>query len=331
MRARREQGFVLVTTLWVLAAITLGAAFFAEQVDRARQLARDAQEAAQALTDMENTRAEVLFRLATMDLSIHGLGPDPALSLRLDDRAYRGTGGDVVSLQDQRGLINLNFADREVLARVIGRFGVAAEHRDSLLDALQDFIDLDEFRRLNGAEARQYEERGLPPPMNDWLLAPQQLRAVLGWREQEGLWRSPRFLQLVTTAPVGVFNPNTAPAEVLASLPGSSDEIAELVVRQRRLSPMVSWTMLGELTGQQPRDLESVSWTPGDSIRVTQRARRIPWMLQYSVTLTPASPSAPWQIDYHAKSAAAVPTQDESQLPPLPSRAPTAIAGAAPF
>jgi DNA uptake protein ComE-like DNA-binding protein len=325
---RGARGFVLVATLWILAAITIAAAFFAEEVDRSRELARRAQLAAQGLADMESTRAEILFRFATTDLSIEGLGPRGS-AMRLDDHAYRGTGGDLVRLQDHRGLFNVNYPDREMLARLIGQFGVPPERRDPMIDALLDFIDVDDFRRLNGAEARQYADAGLPPPANDWLSTPHQLRSVYGWREQGGLWASPRFLQVVTAARVGVFNPNTAPVEVLASLRGSSAEIAAAIVRQRQAAPLYSWEPIGGLTGFPPEDVETVVWVPGDSVRVTQQARNVPWVIQYGVTLTPASPNAPWRIDYHAKSAAAVPIDDEKDVSPLPARIAQPAAGAA--
>lgn len=327
---RRESGFVLVATLWIVAAITIAAAFFADQVDRARQLALRAQQAAQALIDIENTRSEIILRLATTDLSIVGLGP-PGAAIRLDNQPYRGTGDDFVRLQDHRGLVNINHPDEEVVARLLAQFGVLAEQRGPLMDTLVDYIDLDDLRRLNGAESAQYAALGLPPPPNDWLASPYQLRNIIGWRDQRGMWSTPRFLQLVSTARASSFNPNTAPVEVLASLPGSSRAIAEQLIEQRRNMPFVSWAPIAALTGYQPRDIENISWTASPSIRVTQQARHLPWMLQFSVSLTPTSQEAPWRIDYHVRSAIDATFENDKDTTALPPRTAQPAAAATAF
>lgn len=314
-----QGGFVLATTVWLLAAIVIGAAFFAERVQRSRDLARQHRQMAQSLLLTESTRSEVLFRLATTDVSIYGLGA-PGEAIALDDRPYRGTGEDSVRLQDERGLLNVNFPQPAMLSQLLGQFGVPPDQRDPLLDALLDYIDPDDFRRLNGAEAKQYEEQGLPRPPNDWLTTPYELRNIIGWRDQPGLWKTPRFLQVVSAARLGVFNPNTAPAEVLASLPGSNLDIAARLIERRAAAPLTSWQPIADLTGFVPLDQESIAWTPADHVRITQKARGLPWMLQFSVSLTPTSAVAPWRIDYYVRSAIDVPLENEKDIASLPQR-----------
>ncbi|HET9579613.1 MAG TPA: type II secretion system protein GspK [Usitatibacter sp.] len=314
-----QGGFVLATTVWLLAAIVIGAAFFAERVQRSRDLTRQHRQMAQSLIVTESTRSEVLFRLATTDVSIYGLGP-PGQAIALDDRAYKGTGDDSVRLQDERGLLNVNFPDSGMMSQLLGQFGVPPDRRDPLIDTLRDYTDVDDFRRLNGAEAKQYEEQGLPPPPNDWLTTPYELRNIIGWRDQPGLWKTPRFLQVVSAARLGVFNPNTAPAEVLASLPGSNMEIAARLIQQRNLAPLTSWQPIADLTGFMPADQESIAWTPAEHVRITQKARGLPWMLQFSVSLTPTSAVAPWRIDYYVRGAIDVPLENEKDIASLPPR-----------
>ena len=320
MSRNNQHGFVLVTTLWILAAITIGVAYFSERVDRSRMQALQTQQLAESLVDIADTRAEVLFRLGTTGFSVHGLGGSAADAIRLDDRPYRGTGDDVVRLQDNRGLLNLNLLDAELLLRLLGQFGVPAENQGPMLDALQDYIDTDDLRRLNGAEAREYEMLSLPPPANDWLVTPYQLQNIIGWRNQAGLWKDQRFLQLVTTSRVNWFNPNTAPLEVLASLPGSSRVIAEKIVEFRRDIPFVSTAQLANLAGIPGLNEESVMFFPSNSIRITQQSKNLPWMVQYSVTLTPTSNIAPWRIDYYAKNAAESLVENEKEIALLPAR-----------
>lgn len=312
-------GFVLATTLWVMAAIVIGASYFANQVDQSRGLTLQAQQAAESLAELESTRAEVLFRLATTGFSSYGLGESHATSIRLDDSAYRGTGVDIVRLQDGRGLLNLNFPDRALWGRLLARFGVPSDQHDSMLDKLQDYIDSDDLRRLNGAESAEYAALGLPPPINDWLLTPYQIRGILGWQDQRDLWL-PQFLQLVTAARVEGFNPNTAPIQVLACLPGSSKEIAQMIKKRRIEVPFTSIEQLTALIGTMNMDSESILFFPSMNVRVTQQSEKLPWAYQFSVTLTPISSLAPWRIDYFMKSAVVKPVENEKELIPLPER-----------
>ena len=317
---RQQQGFVLVVTLWMLAVITIGAAYFAERVASSVSLARQTQQATEALLEMSSTRSEILFRLGTTPASVFGLGPTPQSAIALDNRAYRGSGNDIVRLQDSCGLINVNFIQPEMLRRLLGQMGVAAENRDALLDTLNDYIDADDLRRLNGAESAEYVARGLPLPPNDWLVTPWQLQNIIGWREQAALWRDQRLPEIVTTARVLGFNPNTAPRETLAALPGSSLEIADNLIKMRTLRAFTSLSQLSGVAGQLGLDSDSVVFFSGGSIRLTQESDKIPWALHYQITLTPTADRAPWRFDYYIKTGATPSAQNANQPFPLPER-----------
>ena len=321
----QQQGFVLVVTLWILAIITIGAAYFAERVANSVSLARQTQQATEAFVEMSSTRAEVLFRLGTTPTSIFGLGPTRPSAIALDNRPYRGSGNDIVRLQDSRGLINVNFIQPEMLRRLLGQMGVAAENRDALLDTLRDYIDTDDLRRLNGAESAEYAARGLPLPPNDWLVTPWQLQNIIGWREEAALWKDQRLLEIVTTARIFGFNPNTAPREALAALPGSSPEVADNLIKMRTKSPLISLIQVDSLSGPAGLDPESLLFFPGDNIRLTQESDKIPWALQFQITLTPRADPAPWRFDYYIKTGAILSAQNANQPLPLPLPARVAL------
>lgn len=321
---RRQEGFVLAVTLWMLAIITIGAAYFAERVAGSIELARQSRQSTETLLDFHSTRAEILFRLVSTSFSIYGLGPAPESAIALDNRPYRGVGEDIVRLQDSRGLINVNFAQPAMLLRLLGQMGVPAENRDALLDALNDYTDTDDLRRLNGAEAAEYRERGLPQPPNDWLVTPWQLRSIIGWREQAVLWKDQKLAGIFTTARVIGFNPNTAPREALAALPGSNPEIADNLIRLRAAHPLVSVAQLGGLVGQ---DEDSLIFFPGGTILLTQESEKTPWSLYSQIALTPAADRAPWRIDYTLKAGVTSRAQHANKPLPLPRR--TAISASA--
>lgn len=312
-----EHGYILVATLWLLAVITIAAGYFAERVGRAIALAQQRQDAAEQLVEFANTRAELLYRLGTVYFSQHGLGQPPA-TLALDDRPYRGSGSDVVRLQDMRGLLNVNFVERNMLLNLFGQFGVPAERRDALLDALLDYTDDDDLRRLNGAEVAEYAAAGLPPPANNYLISPHQLKNIIGWRDQASFWREPGLLRLVTTSRIAGFNPNTAPLEVLACLPGVTRETAAAAIKLRGETPLVSTAALpGLIPGAY--DPEALIFFPANSIRVTQQGGKLPWALQFAVTLTPGSETGPWRIDYTSKTPVSYPVDNVEKIQKLPT------------
>ena len=317
MAANAQRGFVLVATLWILAVITIAASYFAERVGHSIELARQKQETTAQLVEFANTRAEVLYRLGTTRITFYGLGNPPAIAL--DDRPYRGSSEDIVRLQDNRGLLNLNFVERNMMPRLLGQLGVPIEKRDAMIDTLLDYVDMDDLRRLNGAEKLEYEALGLPPPPNDWLASPYQLRNIIGWRDKPELLAS--LLRFVTTNQLFGFNPNTAPPEVLASLPGGSPETAAAIIRMRNEKPLYSAApMPGFIAGV--LDPEFLFFFPSDSIRITQQSKKIPWSEQYSLTLTPRSESAPWRVDYHVKTTVTYPPENADKIQKLPAWAP---------
>lgn len=316
MGRRDERGYVLAVTIWVLATIAMAATFLAERSGRALALAQQRQEIAEQRRAFSDTRAEVIFRLATVPITVEGLGAGPAISL--DDRPYRGTGEDVVRLQDNRGLLNLNFFDDGMLLRLLGQLGVAAQRRSALIDALRDYTDDDDLRRLNGAEAAQYRAAGLPAPPNDFLATPMQLRSVLGWRDEVSLWKRDVLLRLVTTARVAGFNPNTAPAELLSVLPGIDPQAAAAVVEARKVAPLRSLQQLPGPAAGLRLDNDYFLFAPANSVRLTHQHPKFPWMEQFSITMTPNDPRAPWRIDYFGRTAVSYVIDNADKISSLP-------------
>lgn len=323
-----QRGYVLAATLWMLALVAVAATYFAERVARSVELARQSREMTEALGELEAGRAEILFRLATESFSEAGLGTGNA-AIVLDNRPYRFGRSSLLRFQDERGLLNVNFVEPALVMNLLGQIGVPSNRWQALLDSLADYTDTDSLRRLNGAEAPEYAAAGLPPPPNDWLATPHELRNILGWREREELWRDGLLLRLTTTSRVIGFNPNTAPPEVLASLPGANRDVAEAILRRRALAPIRSPAELAALLPAAAQMGDFIVPFPAGSVRITQSSGKMPWAVQFSVTPTPAGESAPWRIDYHARTEIPSLSEDEDKIPILPPR-PGALAAEAP-
>lgn len=319
-RQRKQHGFVLVFTLWVLVIVAIAAGYFAERVARSIELAQQSRQNTRAVIDMDGTRADILYRLGTTSMTEYGLGRGNTV-IELDNRAYRGLGNTLLRLQDNRGLLNLNFAEDDRLQRLLGLLGIPAEQRGHLIDTLRDYTDADGLHRLNGAEKEEYLALNLPPPANKNLINPWEARRIIGWRDAPQLWQAGRLAELTTTSLSLGLNPNTAPAEVLATLPGVTEGIAQLIIARRKLSPLTDVSQLAEITAMPAQQFEDIIgvW-PSNSIRITQSTPGLPWAIQYNITLTPTGNTAPWRTDYYSRVSTASRDEMQTNTPELPPR-----------
>lgn len=319
MNLKKQQGFVLVLTLWVLAIVAIAAGYFADRVARSVELAQQSRQNTRAMIDMAGTRADILYRLGTTSFTIYGLGQGNTV-IEVCNRTYRGSGDTLLRLQDNRGLLNLNIVEADRLQRLLGLLGIPADQRGHLTDTLRDYTDADNLHRLNGAEEEEYLAQNLPPPPNRNLLTPWEARRIIGWRDTPQLWQAGRLAELTAVRSFGL-NPNTAPAEVLATLPGITEEIAQAIIARRKLLPIIHAGQLAEIAGLPPHSFEDmISVIPSNSIRITQSTQWLPWAIQYNITLTPNSNDAPWRTDYYGRVNIAQQDETPANIPKLPPR-----------
>lgn len=318
---RKQQGFVLVLTLWVMVIVAIAAGYFAERVARSVELAQQSRQNTRAIIDMAGTRAEILYRLGTTSMTEYGLGRGNTV-IALDNSPYHGLGNTLVRLQDNLGLLNLNMTDDDRLQRFLGQMGIPAEQRGHLIDTLHDFVDADKLHRLNGAEDAEYLALNLPPPANRNLITPWEARRIIGWRDFPQLWQNGRLAELTTTSSSTGINPNTAPAEVLATLPGVTGEIAQIIIARRKLSPITHEGQIIEITSVPLNQLFGmlINVIPGDAIRITQSTQGLPWAIQYVITLTPNGKDAPWRTDYYSRVSTSKRDEAQADIPELPPR-----------
>jgi len=323
-----QRGFVLAATLWMLAILTVFAVYFAERIQRAREQTELAAARAAVSLELSNTRAEILFRIATTPFSVYGLGASAKDAIALDDRPYLGSGETLVRLQDNRGLLNLNLAEDVRLDRFLNVLGAPATSRAGLIDALRDYIDEDDLKHLNGAEAADYAAAGMPAPRNAKLVTPMEARTIYGWAAVPQLWQENLLPRLSSTSGSYSLNPNTASWQVLATMPGMSPEGAQAIIEARKLAPVINPEQILALTGirisTDPFQADALAF-PADSVRVTQQPKAMSWGWEYNVTLTPVSDTAPWRIDYSYRVELSSFDAARQSIQPFPARvAPTA-------
>ncbi len=322
---RAEAGFALVAALWLVAFLALAASMLAVWVGRATDEARLLRQRVQEETQLADAKAGLFFAFLVQPLSGRGLEVATSLSalranlqlalsqpfgsgaisdtfIALDDRPYRFADKMEIQVQDSRGLINLNLATREELMRMLIRLGVDQDKVDPLVAKLQDYVDLDDLTRLNGAERADYAREGLPPPPNGLVRTVWETRRVLGWRTEAALWSKGTLAEIATASSIVGYNLNTMPAPVLEIIAGMTPEAAAQAVQFRRTTPLITpASMVG--FGAPYAISEPLRFIPfpADVFRATfvfkPGGRRVQTVFQ----LTPNSVEAPWRIDYQVE------------------------------
>ncbi|MFQ5535573.1 MAG: general secretion pathway protein GspK [Sphingomonadales bacterium] len=90
-----------------------------------------------------------------------------------------------ISVTDEAGKFDLNAAADELLDRLFQSAGLSPEDSARLVDAIGDWRDPDDLRRLNGAEAGTYRSAGLDyGPRNGPFEVVSELRQVLGMTDE---------------------------------------------------------------------------------------------------------------------------------------------------
>ncbi len=315
----RPGGFILAVTLWILAGITIAVALMTLWAVSQVQDAQVARGEFEDEASLYETRDTLLYLIATREKTLAGqptraLGKDELAyrrisefgelsrdpiggELRLDGSPYRGFGSTAFSLQDEAGLFPMVWPDPVDLGRFFALYGVRPERWSRLRDTLLDYVDPDDLTRVNGAEAREYEQEHRRPPPNRRLLVPGELALVMGW-EALPPEKLAAMIEHLTPYYAGGINPNTMPEELLPLRIPGCPETCRRLVEQRRLRPFTSTSdMQARLAIQVPGDdALDYRYVADDTLRITLwRRTGAAWRMH--VRLTPlADQQGPWSI-----------------------------------
>ncbi len=175
----RDRGFALVIVMWLCGLLALLALSFASSARVHVRIAENAVAAAQAETLADGGVRLGLIKLVA-EAERAGRGRPMALACALPGGARLA-----LSISDEAGRVNLNLANEALLAALLRGAGVTEDTAMRLADAIADYRDSDDLRRLNGAEAPEYEAAGLgTTPKNAPFAHLEELKAVLGINRQ---------------------------------------------------------------------------------------------------------------------------------------------------
>ena len=137
-----------------------------------------------------------------------------------------------VSIQYEGGKIDLNTASDPLLRGLFLSVGLDQATSEALVDAVADWRDENDLRRLKGAEEREYRAAGLPlGPKNGPFETVEELRQVIGVKPEV-------YRRLVPALTVYSGQPgidlSTAPREALLAIPGVEPDEIESLLEGRR-------------------------------------------------------------------------------------------------
>ncbi len=150
-----QQGIALIMVLWLVVLLTIVAASFATHSRVETRMAGNLLERQKARLLIETGFSRALLELMAassderwkVDGEIHELQQEQG-SLR-------------IAIRNAAGLVDLNRASRDVLYNLFSLLSDDQDTRDRLVDALNDWRDGDDLKRLNGAEDDDYAHAGL--------------------------------------------------------------------------------------------------------------------------------------------------------------------------
>ncbi|QDQ27244.1 general secretion pathway protein GspK [Chitinimonas arctica] len=322
----RQSGYVLVMTIAALALLGLAGAYIGERVSSALRLAAAEQEFAKQDKLLRDGMDNAVYLLATVKRSRFGLGGD-TVAIRLDGRWYDNGKGMAISLQDAFGLLNIKTAPLGWKQQMLAGYGVPTERIGYLLDALDDYIDTDSLRRLQGAEAADYQGKELPP-RNHLLLNTSELLRVYGWRTETKLWGDDPLLDHLVLAEGTGVNPATASWRVLAASLGLSESAAKDFVVRRQDADLPTLTQLAApfttpSGGLDIFKLHTTSLFPSATTVITVAPIGSRRALRATLTITPDQQGSPWTLNDVHEISLAKPLP--GKLPKLPDVSPYTV------
>ena len=319
---RPDKGFVLVMVLALLVVLTILATAVATSASRAVAAAQADLDRFDGELDMVSTRETALLMLATQRMTIAGMtvnesdaqaksafdesedrdgfsGLPVGNEIRLDGTPYHGVGHSDFALQDDRGLLSINWAAPVFRDSFFASRQVPASEWSGLEAKRLDYQDTDDLHRLNGAESREYRRLGLPEPTNRPLSTPLELRRIVQWDEVLTGMDDAEILEVFTLARGSDINLNTAPVSVLRLIPGVSGETAQRMVALRHITPFTS-TLQAQADFALPAMLEdglALFAKPSGNLILWDRRAGAKRLSHWALTPYVAG-GPPWRIDY---------------------------------
>ncbi len=309
----RHRGFALVIVLWVIAGLTVVAAAVASSARTTNESVKLLRDRVRAEAAFMSTAARVEMLAATAPAGRTDLYGARG-RLPVDGRPLMVDESETVTVQDLRGLVDLNRTSPSRIEALLKRCGIREADAPKLADALADYVDQDSLKRINGAETFEYRSAGIATPRNSELLSREELWRVLGWQDIRATWNAAGCEQLVTVHGDGMSNRNTAPLQILLT-DGMNETTAKALVDARREGLPAVGVESTSTDSSNPFNFAGGGFA-GGTMRVVHQATWVEWTFEYELELTPMRNGGPWRL--HEVRTAPRPAQMAKALASLP-------------
>jgi general secretion pathway protein K len=171
-----------------------------------------------------------------------------------------------VQAQDSNGMLSLVSLNSAAMERLIKRVG-GLDNASGIINSYLDWIDTDNFARLNGAEEFYYKGQGLSyTPRNYAIQYKDEFELIKGMDKELYGKVEPYLTMLPSTG----FNPNTASDEVLMAYLDINEESLKVLREYMSKMPVRSDMELFALTGRRIASKEEGSYFfPSPFIEIT--------------------------------------------------------------
>lgn len=226
-----EQGYAMIMVIWVMAILTLLAFAYSSQLRISNATLGNS-----ASLNQVNELSQAAIERGISAL----LNPAQEGPYKRDGTPYQFLFHNALlsfSLEDERGKIDLNFAENELL---LSLFEAAPVYDTGLtgqeiLDRLLDWRDQDDQVRQYGAESSDYQLAGYEyVPANQALISTSEFQQLLG--TDRALYDA-IYPYVTVHSYEGTINPLYAPQGVLRVLPGTNDREVDLYIAARTKNP----------------------------------------------------------------------------------------------
>ncbi len=148
---RRDEGFALLSVIWIAALLGLVATLFSSAVRSSIRSARTSVASAEA-----EALADAGVNLAIFDLTRAKLDRPLRFSSRGTTCTMPSGERIEIRVRDEAGKVDLNIASSELLLALFTGLGSPPEQASARAQAVEDFRDSDDDRRAAGAEREAY-------------------------------------------------------------------------------------------------------------------------------------------------------------------------------
>lgn len=220
-----ERGLALVIVLWALVLLSIVAASV---------IGLGLNEARLTHNLKDEARAEALADAGIYHAILVLLDSRARLKWRVDGAPYQITFADTaitVSIQDERGRIDLNTANDALLAGLFESAGLSPDAAQTMTDRIADWRSPGDLKRLNGAKAEDYRRAGYAyGPRNGAFQSVSELKLVMGMTPSLYRAVAPALTLYSKAATV---DPEVAPRCVLLALPAMTDDKVDDILKER--------------------------------------------------------------------------------------------------